>query len=142
MDELAEKAGIDEVDFRVKNSKHNPRLNNVINVAQKKMKAMQPAEGRFLGFAAHNSFFTDVAEIAEVSIENNQIKVHKVTCVVDCGIAVNPDVVVAHRGRCCYVRRLTAALYGDLELEGGAFKQVISMTIRCFALTRHQKWTW
>jgi isoquinoline 1-oxidoreductase/isoquinoline 1-oxidoreductase beta subunit len=122
MDELAEKAGIDEVDFRVKNSKHNPRLNNVINVAQKKMKAMQPAEGRFLGFAAHNSFFTDVAEIAEVSIENNQIKVHKVTCVVDCGIAVNPDVVVAQmEGAVMY--GLTAALYGDLELEGGAFKQ-------------------
>ena len=122
VDELAEKAGIDEVEFRVKNSTENPRLNHVIKVAQDKMKSMKPKSGRHLGFAAHNSFFTDVAEIAEVSIENNQIKVHKVTCVVDCGIAVNPDVVKAQmEGAVMY--GLTAALHGDLELDGGAFKQ-------------------
>jgi CO/xanthine dehydrogenase Mo-binding subunit len=122
VDELAEKAGIDEVEFRVKNSTENPRLNHVIKVAQDKMKSMNPKPGRHLGFAAHNSFFTDVAEIAEVSIENNQIKVHKVTCVVDCGIAVNPDVVRAQmEGAVMY--GLTAALHGDLELDGGAFKQ-------------------
>ncbi|MFT5209119.1 MAG: isoquinoline 1-oxidoreductase beta subunit [Flavobacterium sp.] len=122
MDELAEKANIDPVEFRVKNTVGNPRLNNVIKVAQQKMQGMQPAAGRHLGFAAHNSFFTDVAEIAEVSIVNKKIRVHKVTCIVDCGIAVNPDIVRAQmEGAVMY--GLTAALYGDLDLEQGAFKQ-------------------
>ncbi|MEH6557243.1 MAG: molybdopterin cofactor-binding domain-containing protein [Oceanicoccus sp.] len=122
VDELAEKVGMDPVEFRVRNTQNNPRLNNVIKVAQQRMQQMQPAEGRYLGFAAHNSFSTDVAEIAEVSVEGNKIKVHKVTCVVDCGIAVNPDVVHAQmEGAVMY--GLTAALYGDLNLEQGAIKQ-------------------
>ena len=122
IDELAEKASMDPVEFRLRNSQNKPRFNNVIRVAGDVMKKMQPAEGRYLGFAAHHSFATDVAEIAEVSIENNQIKVHKVTCVVDCGITINPDIVRAQmEGAVMY--GLTAALYGNLELHQGAFKE-------------------
>jgi isoquinoline 1-oxidoreductase/isoquinoline 1-oxidoreductase beta subunit len=122
VDELAEKAGMDPVEFRIRNTQNNPRLNNVIRVAQQRMKEMRPTDGHYLGFAAHNSFFTDVAEIAEVSIDGNEIRVHKVTCVVDCGIAVNPDIVRAQmEGAVMF--GLTAALYGDLDLERGAFKQ-------------------
>jgi isoquinoline 1-oxidoreductase beta subunit len=122
VDELAEKVGMDPVQFRVNNTQNNPRLNNVIKVGQQQMKKMQPAEGRYLGFASHHSFSTDVAEIAEVSVEGNEIRVHKVTCIVDCGIAVNPDVV---RGQMegAVMFGLTAALYGDLDLEQGAIKQ-------------------
>ncbi len=122
IDELAEKASMDPVEFRLRNSQKKPRFNNVIKVAGDVMKKMQPAAGRYLGFAAHHSFATDVAEIAEVSVENNQIKVHKVTCVVDCGIAVNPDIVRAQmEGAVMY--GLTATLHGNLELEQGAFKE-------------------
>ena len=122
VDELAEKVGMDPVQFRVNNTQNNPRLNNVIKVGQQQMKKMQPAEGRYLGFASHHSFSTDVAEIAEVSVEGNEIRVHKVTCIVDCGIAVNPDIV---RGQMegAVMFGLTAALYGDLDLEQGAIKQ-------------------
>ena len=122
IEELAEKAGLDSIEFRLRNSRNNPRLNNVIKVAGDHMKKMQPAEGHYLGFAAHHSFATDVAEIAEVSIENNKIKVHKVTCVVDCGIAINPNIVRSQmEGAVMY--GLTAALYGNLELDQGAFKE-------------------
>ena len=86
------------------------------------MKAMRPAEGRHLGFAAHHSFATDVAEIAEVSVANGEIRVHKVTCVVDCGVAVNPDVVRAQmEGGIMF--GLTAAVHGNLELEAGSIKE-------------------
>jgi isoquinoline 1-oxidoreductase beta subunit len=122
MDELAHAAGADPADFRLKNSQNNPRLNNVIKVAAEAMRSMTPAAGRHLGFAAHHSFATDVAEVAEVSVENGQIRVHKVTCVVDCGTAVNPDVVRAQmEGGIMF--GLTAALHGNLELAGGAFKE-------------------
>ncbi len=122
IDELAHEAGIDPVELRLMNTQNNPRLNNVIRVAGEHWKKMQPSAGRHLGFAAHNSFATDVAEIAEVSVENGQIRVHKVLCVLDCGIAVNPDIVRAQiEGGVMY--GLTAALHGAIELEGGAVKE-------------------
>ena len=122
IDELAEKAGVDPVEFRLRNTADNPRLNNVIRVAGEHFKKMQPGPGRHLGFAAHNSFSTDVAEIAEVSVTNGVIRVHKVTCVVDCGIAVTPDVVRAQM-ESSVMFGLTAALHGKIELEGGAVKE-------------------
>ncbi|MBT4493039.1 MAG: xanthine dehydrogenase family protein molybdopterin-binding subunit, partial [Gammaproteobacteria bacterium] len=122
MDELAEIAGMDPVEFRLKNTENNPRLHNVIKVAGEKMKTMSPPEGHYLGFAAHGCFATDVAEIAEVSVEHGRIKVHKVTCVVDCGIAVTPDIVRAQmEGGIMFA--LTAALHGRLDLENGEIVQ-------------------
>jgi isoquinoline 1-oxidoreductase beta subunit len=122
MDELAEKAGKSAIDFRLQNTSNNPRMNNVIKVAGEKMAQMTPAEGRYLGFAAHNSFFTDVAEIVEISIDDGKIRVHKVTCVVDCGLAVNPDVVRGQmEGAVMY--GLTATLHGDLHLDNGEFRE-------------------
>ena len=122
IDEMAEAAGMDEVAFRLQNTQKTPRLNNVIRVAGEHMAKMNPPAGHHLGFAAHNSFHTDVAEIAEVSVENGQIRVHKVTCVLDCGQAVNPDIVRAQmEGGVVY--GLTAALYGGLNLERGAIKE-------------------
>ncbi len=122
IDELAEAAGLDEVAFRVQNTQNAPRLNNVIRVAGEHMAKMNPPAGHHLGFAAHHSFHTDVAEIAEVSVENGKIRVHKVTCVLDCGQTVNPDIVRSQiEGGVIY--GLTAALYGGLNLERGAIKE-------------------
>ena len=122
IDELAAAAGMDEVEMRLQNTQNKPRMHNVIRVAAERMRAMRPAPGRHLGFAAHHSFKTDVAEIAEVSVDNGTIRVHKVTCVVDCGIAVNPDIVRAQmEGGIMY--GLTAALHGNLHLEGGAITE-------------------
>ena len=115
-------AAQDPVEFRLRNLNDNPRLAGVVRAAGDAMKKMNPPAGHYLGFAAHGSFNTDVAEIAEVSIEGNKIRVHKVTCVVDCGIAVNPDIVRAQMEG-AIIFGLTAALYGKLELEDGAFKE-------------------
>lgn len=122
IDELAEQSGIDAVEFRLRNMRNNERLANVVKVAGEHMHTMQPAAGHHLGFAAHHSYSTDVAEVAEVSVDNGTIRVHKVLCVVDCGIAVNPDVVKAQmEGSIMF--GLTAALYGTIDLNNGEVSQ-------------------
>jgi len=122
MDELAELAGKDEVSFRAEHLASNPRLANVVRIAGERMAKMQPGEGRHLGFAAHTSFGSYVAEIAEVSVESGQIKVHDVLCVVDCGQAVNPDVIKAQmEGAVMY--GLTAALHGNHNLVDGQIQE-------------------
>jgi isoquinoline 1-oxidoreductase beta subunit len=74
------------------------------------------------GLCGPCAMHTDVAEVAEVSVENGAINVHRVLCVVDCGTAVNPDIVRAQmEGGIIF--GLTAALYGELNLEDGAIKQ-------------------
>lgn len=122
IDELAEKTEFDPIELRVRNTETNPRLQNVIKLAGKHMQGMTVPEGHSLGFAAHGSFKSDVAQIAQVSVENDQIKVHKVVCVIDCGRAINPDIV---RGQVegSIMFGLTAALYGDIQLEKGAVKE-------------------
>ncbi len=122
IDELAEKAGLHPVELRVRNTKRNPRLKAVMEVARDRMNSMKVADGHQLGFAAHGSFGSHVAEVAEVSVANDKIRVHKVLCVVDCGIAVNPDIIRAQmEGAIMY--GLTAALYGNLEIEQGEIRE-------------------
>ena len=54
------------------------------------------ADGRAQGVAVHKSFNSFVAEVVEISGDpENGIKIEKVTCAVDCGVAVNPDVIKA-----------------------------------------------
>ncbi|MCY4323954.1 MAG: xanthine dehydrogenase family protein molybdopterin-binding subunit [Gammaproteobacteria bacterium] len=122
MDELAEMSGLDAVEFRVRNTRNNPRLQNVIKAAGNHMRRMRPTAGRHLGLAAHHSYRTDVAEVAEISVENGAIRVHKVLCVVDCGLAVNPDVVRAQmEGAIMF--GLTAALHGEISIDAGEVTQ-------------------
>ncbi|MFK7734046.1 MAG: molybdopterin cofactor-binding domain-containing protein [Pseudomonadales bacterium] len=122
VDELAVQASIDPVDLRLRNCKNNPRLANVIRRAGEVYAQGASEDSRFLGFAAHTSFQSHVAQVAEVSVENNAIKVHKVTCVVDCGVAVNPQIVRDQMSG-AIMFGLTAALYGEIDIVDGAVKQ-------------------
>ena len=122
IDELANRAGMDPVSLRLANTQNKPRMQGVLQTAQAAMKSMTVPDGHHLGIAAHSSFATDVAEIAEVSIENGEIRVHKVTCVADVGTAINPDIVRAQlEGAVMY--GLTATLYGRIDLDQGKVKQ-------------------
>lgn len=119
VDELIREGGHDAVDFRLNNTRNNPRLNSVIKVAGNKMRTMKTAPGHSLGLAAHGSFGSYVAEIADVSVDSSHnIRVHKIVCVIDCGQVVNPDVVRAQmEGAVMF--GLTAALHGNIELKKG-----------------------
>jgi len=123
MDEVAIIQNQDPVEYRLRHLKNNPRLANALSTAAKKAGWGKPLpKGHFHGVAIHHSFFSYVAQVAEVSVENNQIKVHKVTCAVDCGMAINPDIVRVQM-ESGIIFGLTAALYGEITLKDGAVVQ-------------------
>jgi isoquinoline 1-oxidoreductase beta subunit len=96
LDEVAEAAGKDPVEFRLALLKEHPRHAGVLRLAAEKAGwDTPPAQGRFRGVAVAESFSTYVAQIAEVSVVDGGIKVERVVCAVDCGIAINPDQVRA-----------------------------------------------
>ena len=100
MDMAARAAGEDPVDFRLKyltgNEADQTRMAGVLKLAAEKGNWGNAPAGRTQGIAVHKSFNSFVAEVVEISGNaSDGVKVEKVTCAVDCGIAVNPDVVKA-----------------------------------------------
>ncbi|MBX2856852.1 MAG: xanthine dehydrogenase family protein molybdopterin-binding subunit [Rhodobacteraceae bacterium] len=101
MDMAAHAAGADPVDWRLRHlsgdSGDHKRLTGVLKLAATKSGWAEPAsEGRARGVAVHKSFGSYVAQVAEISVDaDGLVKVEKVTCAVDCGVVVNPDVVRA-----------------------------------------------
>jgi CO/xanthine dehydrogenase Mo-binding subunit len=124
LDEVARSAGRDPLELRRTLLADSPRFLKVLELAAEKAgwgTALPP--GRSRGIAIHH-FFSDtiVAEVAEVSVESNGVRVHRVVCAVDCGMAINPHAVVAQmEGGIVY--GLSAALNGAITLEGGRVKQ-------------------
>jgi isoquinoline 1-oxidoreductase beta subunit len=124
VDELAAAAKQDPVAFRRGLLAGSPRHLGVLELAAEKSGWGSPLpEGRARGIAVHKSFDSYVAEVAEVSLASDgSVKVHRVTCAVDCGVAVNPDVIRAQmEGGIAY--GLSAALYGEVTLDQGAVQQ-------------------
>ena len=122
IDELAHASGHDSAEFRIANTKNTPRLQRVIRIAGEYMRKNPAGPGRALGLAAHTSFRSYVAQVAEVSVTAGTIRVHKILCVVDCGGTVNPDIVHSQmEGSIMF--GLTAALHGELSLRNGAIAQ-------------------
>ncbi|MCP3054331.1 xanthine dehydrogenase family protein molybdopterin-binding subunit [Aurantimonas marianensis] len=125
IDELLEKAGKDPVEGRLALLADYPRHAGALRkVAELADWGSAVTEGRQRGVAVHKSFNTYVAEIAEVSIGNNgEPRVHKVWCAVDCGVAVNPNIIRAQmEGGIGY--GLGAVLFDEITLgEGGAIVQ-------------------
>ena len=121
VDELLQAAGKDPVQGRLAMMGKSPRAAGVLRaVAQlAHWSGPDPGNGRARGVAVVESFGTYVAQIAEVSMgENGEPRVHKVWCAVDCGIAVNPDVVRAQmEGGMGY--GLGHALYAAVTLKEG-----------------------
>lgn len=134
IDEIAAEAGKDPVAMRMDLLKDHPRHRGVLELAAAKAGWDSPApEGRFRGVAVHESFASYVAEVAEISITDGVLKVEKVVCAVDCGIAVNPDIVKAQmEGGLGY--GLSAALREkvtivDGEIEDGNYDTYMPLRI-------------
>jgi isoquinoline 1-oxidoreductase beta subunit len=96
VDELARAAGADPVEYRRRLLAKQPRLVGVLDLAAAKAGWGSPLPaGRARGIAVHQSFGSHVAQVAEVSVEGGRIRVHRVVCAIDCGIAVNPATIEA-----------------------------------------------
>ena len=123
VDELAHAANQDPVDYRRKLLTASPRHARALNLAAEKAGWGSPLPaGRARGIAVHESFGSWVAHVAEVSVENNRIHVHRVVVAIDCGICVNPEGVAAQM-ESCVVYGLSAALYGRITLKDGRVQQ-------------------
>ncbi|MDY0881671.1 xanthine dehydrogenase family protein molybdopterin-binding subunit [Dongia soli] len=124
MDELAHEAGKDPVEFRLALLKDHPRHVGVLKLAAEKAgwsKGKLPA-GRGRGVAVHESFNSYVAMVAEVTAKDGTVKVDRVVAAVDCGIAVNPDVIKAQvEGGIGYA--LGAALRNQITMTKGVVDQ-------------------
>ncbi|MBE1283661.1 MAG: molybdopterin-dependent oxidoreductase [Rhodobacteraceae bacterium] len=99
MDLAAEAAGVDPVEYRLRHltgGKDQERLAGVLKLAAEKASWGAAPDGRTQGIAVHKSFGSYAAEVVEISGNaEDGVKIEKVTCAVDCGLAVNPDVVKA-----------------------------------------------
>jgi len=123
IDELAAAAKRDPLEYRRQLLKKAPRHLGVLNLAAQKAGWGKPLpKGHFRGIAVHESFGSFIAQVAEVSVENNRVHLHRVVCAVDCGVCVNPASVAAQmEGGVVY--GLSAALYGELSFKDGRVQQ-------------------
>lgn len=129
LDELAQAAGQDPVAYRRRLLARHPRHVGVLELAATKAgwnQPLKPAPGgakRGRGVAVHESFNTCVAQVAEVTVQaDGSFKVDRVVCAVDCGVAINPDVIRAQmEGGIGF--GLAAALHGRITLKNGAVEQ-------------------
>jgi isoquinoline 1-oxidoreductase beta subunit len=120
LDEVAHAAGKDGVALRRELLREHPRHLAVLEAAL--ARAGSPAEGRAHGVAVHQSFGSIVAQVAEVSVLEKQIRVHRVVCAVDCGIVVNPN-ILAQQVESAVVFGLSAALAGEITIKDGRVQQ-------------------
>ena len=123
IDELAHAAGKDPVEFRIPLLKDHPRHIGVLKLAAEKAgwgEKLPPGKGR--GIAVHESFHTFVGMVADVSVDGGKVRIDRIVAAVDCGIAVNPDMIAAQiEGGSGY--GLGAALRNQITLDKGVVEQ-------------------
>jgi isoquinoline 1-oxidoreductase subunit beta len=123
VDELAAVAGKDPIELRRRLFAKSPRLVAVLDIAAERAGWGKPLPaGRFRGVAAVAGFGSFNAQIAEVSVSQGKLTVHRVVCVVDCGRVVNPNGVIQQmEGGLVY--GLSAALRGNITIDRGRVQQ-------------------
>ena len=123
LDEIARATKQDPVELRRGMLEKHPRHLAVLNAAAEKSGWGTPLPaGTARGIALHESFNTVVAEVVEVSKRGTNYKVDRVVCVVDCGIAVNPNVVEMQM-ESAIAYGLGAAISGAITLKDGVVQQ-------------------
>jgi isoquinoline 1-oxidoreductase beta subunit len=123
IDELAVAAGRDTYEYRRELLAGAPRFEAVLDLAAEKSSwgdTLPANMGR--GIAIHRSFGTIVAQVVDVEIVDGKPRARRVICAVDPGYAVHPDNLIAQM-ESGIAYGLTAALYGEISISGGAVAQ-------------------
>ena len=119
MDEMAHKAGKDPIEFRLNHLDSHKDFKDVLTKLATLSNWGAPLpKGKGRGVALHESFGSIVGQVAEVTVDGENVRVDKVYCVIDCGTAVNPDTITSQM-ESGIIFGLTAAFYGDISLENG-----------------------
>ncbi len=123
LDMLADAAGTDPIALRRRLLKNaDPRFAAVLERAVAEAGPAPEGSGQGRGVALHKSFNSFVAQVADVTVRDGRVAVDRVTCAVDCGIAINPDIVAAQmEGGIGY--GLSAALREAITLTDGLVDQ-------------------
>jgi len=124
MDEMARKAGKDPIAFRSSMLGTKPRMLAALKLAAEKSNWGEKLPARVgRGVSIQPTFDTSIATVVEAEVdEQGEVQLRRVTQVVDTGIAVNPDTIVAQlQGGLIF--GLTAALYGEITIEKGRVQQ-------------------
>lgn len=124
MSELADLAGIDQLDFRL-NHISEDRVRHVLKLVAEKggWRGGISKDGKGQGLSVHEFYGTYVANLAEVvQVAESKFKISKIVYAVDLGTAVNPDAVRAQMESGA-VLALSSAVYGEIELKNGAPQQ-------------------
>ncbi|MFC1550848.1 molybdopterin cofactor-binding domain-containing protein [Candidatus Neomarinimicrobiota bacterium] len=124
IDEMAVHAGKDPYIYRRMLLERLPRHRKVLDLAAEKAGWGKPLpENQYQGIAVHACFMSFAAVVAQISVDqNSKIKIHKMTCAIDCGTVINPD-GVASQVEGGIAMGLTAALYGKITLKNGGVQQ-------------------
>ncbi|WP_349663663.1 xanthine dehydrogenase family protein molybdopterin-binding subunit [Cellulophaga lytica] len=129
-DELADELNVDRVQMRLdllqkvkgttdEKIQYSPeRLENVIKLAVEKSNWGKTSDTTYQGFSAYYCHNSHVAEVADVEVVNGQPVVKKVTCVIDCGIVVNP-IGAENQAQGGVVDGIGHAMYGDFAFDKG-----------------------
>ncbi len=123
VDELAAVAHKDPYQFRRQMLQKQPRHLGVLDMAAQKAGWDKPLpKGMGRGIAVHFAFGSYSAHVAEVSVTDNKVRVHRMVCAIDCGEYVNPNIIAAQtEGGAIF--GLSAALFEELTFEKGRLQQ-------------------
>jgi isoquinoline 1-oxidoreductase beta subunit len=123
VDELARAADKDPLAYRLELLERRPRYRRVLELAARRVGWDRPlAEGKGRGIAVYHSYGSWVAQVADVSVTPDALRVDRIVCAIDCGSVVNPNAVAAQMEG-AVVFGLSAALYGEITLRNGAVQQ-------------------
>lgn len=123
MDELAKEVGVDPLEFRRKLMSKTPKHLAVLNAVAEKAGWGKPAPaGVYRGLAQHMGFGSYVAACAEVSVDGNKVKIHRIVAATDPGNAVNPAQIERQIAG-SFVYGLTGLFLGGCTVKDGAIEQ-------------------
>jgi CO/xanthine dehydrogenase Mo-binding subunit len=128
IDELADAGDRDPLELRRELLADDPRKLGVLERAAKMGRWGEPIDegaageswGR--GIAVHQSFGSYCAQVIEAGVVDGDIEVRRVVCAIDCGVALNPDIIAAQM-ESCIAQGLSAAIWQKIDFKAGQVQQ-------------------